>query len=211
MTRSLSAVAILLLIVAVQSDVAAQNVSGGARQPSVASLGIHLGMLTPTQSLPDGTSFDSGFTGGLTGTLWPMRNFGLRTSAMFGKSGGGPMFGETSNAQRGTENPTIGLYSLELAVRYPMSSGRLTWFPYAAGGIGGKQYLWSARSTGTEWDLGFAWVFSGGVDLRLANSPRLGFVLDVSNFRSKYIWHGHFWDEPGVSDMRLTAGFTLNR
>lgn len=205
----LMSVGILWLSVGMGPELFGQGQQIGLPGHDVASIALHIGALAPLQNLPDGTSFNSGIAGGVSATAWPFRNLGVRGTVMMGQSAGAPGPGSTSPA--GLEKPTVGLYSLELAVRQPMANGRFSWFPYLAGGIGGKQYLWSEKFTGVEWDMAFAWTMSGGLDVRPMTSPRLGVVLDVSRFSSKYIWHGFLWDRPGVSDLRVTAGLTLNR
>jgi opacity protein-like surface antigen len=209
MKRSLCVTALVVFVlVGLVSEAPAQQRSGLPGH-DVGSVALHIGAVTPMRDLPDGTSFDSGIAGGLAATAWAFPNFGVRGTVMFGQGGGTPGPGSTSRA--GLEEPTLALYSLDLLARYPMVSGQFAWFPYLGGGIGGKQYLWSEQFTGVEWDLAFAWTTSGGVEVRPAASPRLGFVLDVSRFSSKYIWHGFFWEEPKLSDLRVTAGITLNR
>lgn len=180
--------------------------------PDVASLTLRAGMVKPMRELPDGTTFKSGPAGGLAGTIWPFRHFGVRAGAVFSMSGGAPVVGSTSRPGEDAREQWTNFYSFEVAARLPMVSGDFAWYPYVAGGVAGKQYVWSDkyRTAGIGWDMAFAWRTSVGVSLRPAGMGRYGVVVDVSRFSSKYSWHGYHWDRPTVSDLSVTAGVSMH-
>jgi len=210
----------------------AASVQGAAAQwwdakplgEDLGSVGIQLGMMSPTTTFSDGSSFDSGIAVGLSGSLWPTRYVGARTRIVRSQHSG--QHGEVFSPV-GAEDPTIWLYNLELAVRYPMQANSFGWFPYVGLGMGGKAFQFSTGRRGAN-----AWgrVMSGGVELRPANSSGFlgisGVDIGVQQYKNTYAFmpnkmvrpdgqhrEHEFLGIPGgndQSDLVVSVGFTLN-
>ena len=206
----------LLIATAVGAVLALSSAGDLAAQPWQASLpgegdsfslGLRLGAVTPTTTLPDGSEFSGGLGGGVSATYWAHRYIGLRANYEFGKTEGN----RVALAPASQEDPTMSFFGGEVDLRYPMGSGGIAWFPYAGAGLGGKMYDWSKDSTGIDRDLTFAWNLTGGVEIRPVSTPWVGVALEAKRYSSKYKWHSYFWDEPNVSDLVFSIGVTLNR
>jgi hypothetical protein len=202
-----SVAAALLLVAWPGAEAAGQLWSAGVAGEDVGSVALHLGAVSPRTTLPDGAAFSGGVSGGVTGTFWPGRYIGFRGNLMTGRTTGN----RAPRTKAGQEDPMLILFGADAAVRYPMTSGSLSWFPFAAFGGGAKVYDWSENLTGFESDLTYAFNFGGGVDIRPRSNPAYGFVVEMRQYTSKYKWHGHTLNEPRVNDLFVTVGVSLNR
>jgi hypothetical protein len=189
-----------------------------ARGPEAAftSLGLHAGAVAPQTTLPDGSSHSSGAVFGAVGSVWPLDFVGVRVSVAYGKTEG--VEGEVFSAAA-AHDPRVWLYSAEVALRYPFASNRIVWFPYLSAGPGGKSYRWAIERPRIG-DSALAWSYGGGIDIRPAATGRVGIVLDLRNYRSRYMWHGlgvratvpeYKAYGPMLNDVLFTAGITFNR
>jgi len=146
------------------------------------SVGLHLGAVAPNTTFSDGSSYDSGVAVGALVSWWPLSHAGVRSRLTRSSHEGqhGEIFSPV-----GAESPAVWLYSWELAVRYPVTSGtRLDWFPYLGGGWGGKTYQHSfGRRASSAWGLSM----SGGVELRQKSGSlsNLGLVLDAQYYANR--------------------------
>jgi len=208
---------VLLLVPGVASS---QTWDAGPLGEDLGSLAIHLGTVVPTVTFSDGSSHDSGLTLGASASWWPFRHLGFRASGFRSQTDGveGDQFSAVA-----LQNPTVYIYGVELAARYPMGGGAIAWAPYLAGGPSGKTYRWSIdvpKASSTSW----GWNVAGGVDIR----PRdqFGVLVEARNHRSQYLWHGlgegstvhrdtgrtmKDTTGPSVSDWVVTVGFSVNR
>lgn len=202
-----AAAAAVMLSISTASDLSAQP---GIPGDDVASLGLHIGAVSQTTTLPDGGSFDPGVGGGISANFWPFKHVGIGGTLLYAKNKGNP---GPNDALMGREDPSLLIYDLELALRRPMGGGdsRFAWFPYLGIGGGGKTYQWSEWLTGHEYDFTYSWGFSGGVEVRPTASPWYGFLLEIKRYDSHYKWHGYHITQPIVTDFIITTGITLNR
>lgn len=208
--------AVLILLLYPTSEASAQFWQAGRLGDDIGSLGIIAGVVSPTTTLPDGSSHDAGTAIGATGTVWPLDYLGARASVVYGKTAG--VHGERFSAAA-AHDPKVFLYSAELAIRYPFAGERFSWFPYLSGGPGAKSYRWAIDRPRVG-DTSFAWSIGGGVDVRPTRSGSVGIQVDVRNYQSRYQWHGlgyraavpddQAWG-PILNDVVITAGLTLNR
>ena len=185
----------------------AQPWQAGLPGDDLLSIGIRLGALSPTTTLPDGSKFSGGLGGAISATYWPFDHVGARATYELGKTEGNHL----QLAPASLENPTVSFFGGEVDLRLPMRASSIAWFPYVGVGAGGKMYDWSEDSTGIDRDLTFAWNLTGGLDIRPVSAPWVGVVLEAKRYSSKYKWHSNFWDEPNVNDLFFSVGVTLNR
>lgn len=204
-----AAAAALFLALAAPAQLSGQRVYTGLPGQDVGSIALNLGAILPSTSLPDGSNFNSGLAGGAAITIWPFRHLGMRGNLLYGQSGVSP--GAGSRARVALEDPNVLLYSGELALRYPMESGRFAWFPYLSAGVGGKTYRWAHEFTGLKSNFNGALTYSGGVEVRPSSSPRYGFVVGMSQYRTTYSWHSFHFDNADLTDTMVTVGVTFNR
>jgi opacity protein-like surface antigen len=188
-------------------NLSAQPWDAGLPGDDVFSLGLRLGAVSPSTTLPDGSKFSGGIGGALSATFWANQYAGLRANYEFGKTEGNDL--ELAPASH--ENPTVSFFGGELDLRYPVLTESLSLFPYVGAGAGGKMYDWSEDSTGIDRDLTFAWNLTGGVEVRPLSSPWIGVALEAKRYSSSYKWHASQWDPPTFSDLYFSLGVTLNR
>lgn len=186
------------------------------QQAPLASFGVQAGAIAPQTTLPDGSSHASGAAVGASGMVWPLRYLGARLSVAYGKTAG--VHGEEFSAAA-AHDPKVWLYSAEVAVRYPFEGGGVVWFPYLSAGPGGKSYRWAIDRPRIG-DSALALTYGGGVDIRPRGLRGVGVVVDVRNYRSRYMWHGlgvratvpdYEAHGPMLNDLLVTAGITISR
>ncbi len=160
MKQSLSPFLLALILVSQPWSTAAQ-VAGDDR----ATIAIHAGAVTPTTTLPDGSTHESGTAIGASGAWWVLRNLGLRahvTRSYTEGVQGADFSAAAANAGR------VWLYGAEAVIRLPLMNGRVA--PYLTAGPGGKSYRWKYGMY--EGGTAFAWSYAGGLDLRPVQSVR---------------------------------------
>src|SRR5690606_10225800 len=91
-------------------------ISTAAGQEMV-SVGLHVGAVAPRTTLPDGGGFDGGLIGGVSLNFWRLNYFGLNGTVLYGKHSGDP---GPNDAVAGQEDPSVLIYDLEAAFRWPM-------------------------------------------------------------------------------------------
>ncbi|MQA92651.1 MAG: outer membrane beta-barrel protein [Gemmatimonas sp.] len=212
---SLSILFVGLLLAAAPANLEGQLWQAGAPGEDLGSIRLHLGVLQPLTDYSDGSSLETGPSFGLGATLWPLRHFGLMADVMRSKNNAA--VGSDFSALDG-QDPTVWLYSLRAAIRYPILQGNLGLSPYIAGGPTAKSYRWElytpqqgglfGRPYGGGRDTSFGWNVGGGVEVRLGPSGNFGFIADVRSIRSEFDWFGLRTDQ---SDLLFTGGITLHR
>lgn len=216
MRQTLFLVGAVMLLGGSPQSASAQLWQVGRLGEDFASLSVHGGVVAPTTTLPDGSSHANGAAVGVSGRLWPTRYLGVGARFVHGETEG--VEGERFSAAA-AHDPTVWIYSAEIALRYPFVGNRISWFPYVSAGPGGKSYRWAIDRPRIG-DSAFAWSAGGGIDLRPTNSGRFGFAVDVRNHRSRYMWHGLGYRAtvpdyvaygPMLNDVVVTAGITINR
>jgi opacity protein-like surface antigen len=216
--NSLFAGAVLVSAMVLATDLSAQFWEAGRPGQDVATLAILGGAISPTTTLPDGSSHSSGAAVGIAGTWWFHRFAGVRGSFTYTQVEGQAEPSMPFSAAA-TQDPTIWLYGIDLTLRYPVVADGYAVSPYLMAGPGGKSYRWSIENPRIG-DSGFAWSYGGGVDVRPTRSGSLGIVLEVENHRSRYMWHGlglravapdYQAVGPLLNDIVFSAGLTLSR
>lgn len=208
MNRGLiTAMAVLAIGSISGSKLAAQGWEAGLPGDDVFSVGIQVGAVSPSTTLPDGGGFENGFAGAVSATYWTGPHVGLRANLAIGSTSGD----ETPGSLAAAEDPSVMFYGGELVARYPVGTSSLVVSPYAGLGGGVKLYDWEGWRTGLDKDLTFAWNLSGGLDIRPVSTPWIGFIVEAKRFTSKYKWHALNFEEPTVNDYLFSVGVSLNR
>lgn len=163
----------------------------------VFTISLFGGGFSPLSDLGAGEFTTGGTVGGTVGA-WFGRYVGVRANVLWGStdvSGAAPqgLVGESPNAW---------LYTGDLLVRYPWTTGSGAAFVYAVGGLGAKTYDFNRLSSETD----FAGNVGLGGEYRFTTG-RWGIIAEVRDFISKF-------DAFGVSntqnDLLWTAGVSLN-
>jgi hypothetical protein len=169
---------------------------GGAAGSEILTIGAYGGGFSPAADLTSNSGFGNSGTGGGTLTLWVHPNVGVRGNVLFARTeiGSGAPEGLTG------EKPNIWAYSGDLVLRLPFDvlNGRDSWFPYLAGGIGGKTYAFDNLNDETD----FAGNFGAGVEYRLA---RWGVQAEVRDIVTSF---ERFGVNKTQHDVVWTAGIT---
>ena len=190
----------------------------------IASVAVKLGVLSPRTTFTDASfgesSFQEGMAAGVAVTTWPLlgRRVGMRAQLMRGRTDGENSTSEL--APIAVNDPSVWLYTLELAVRQPVSAGALSGAPYLSAGWGGKQYTWAVSQHKTSRFM--ALTAAAGMDVRPASLGAFGVNAELraydSHFRAFGIDDGSW--EPGFYggkvggvrslDLMLAVGASLN-
>lgn len=204
-----------LLTMALPASLSGQLWQAGAPGEEIGAIRIHLGILQPLTDYSDGSSLESGASVGIGGALWPVRHFGLLADVFRSKNDA--TTGTSFSALEG-QDPTVWLYSLQAAVRYPFVADRFGVSPYIAAGPVAKSYRWElytpqmgglfGRPYGGGRSTSFGWSYGGGLDIRLGRSGIVGVVADVRSIQSEFDWFGLRSDQ---SDLLFTGGITITR
>jgi hypothetical protein len=181
----LSLGAALLIAATAGAELHAQAAAPGH---DIASVGLKLGLLSPRTTFDDASfgesSFSEGLAYGVAVNTWPMlgRRVGIRGQLVRSETAGE---NSTSDfAPIAINDPTVYLYTLELAVRQPVELGSLTGVPYLAAGYGGKQYTWAVSQHKTS-RFG-AWTAAGGLELRPTALGAFGVSTELRAYGSEF-------------------------
>jgi len=170
------------------TTLSAQLPSGPAPGNEIASVDVKLGMLSPQTTFTDESfgesSFDNGLAVGFSAAAWPLldRRVGIKGQVVRSKTEGTNSISEF--APIAINDPTVYLYTLEVAIRHPMEMGSLSGFPYLSLGYGGKHYTW-AVSQHRE-DKFIAWTGAAGYELRLTAMGAFGLTAELRGYQSNF-------------------------
>jgi hypothetical protein len=137
-------IAAVLLLLLTEGDALAQQPRLGGERGTAS---IRLGLLAPMTTFDDPSFGESGFANGMaigvSAAAWPLLggHIGLRAQVTRSRTEGENTVSEL--APLAMNDPTVYLYTAEVAARYPMNMGALSGFPYIAVGVGGKHYTWA--------------------------------------------------------------------
>jgi len=217
-TTIAGAVAVALCLLGT-APLKAQLWEAGLPGEDLGSISLLGGLLQPNTTYDDGSTFESGMGFGASVAVWPWRHVGVRATLLRGRTEGKE--GEVFSPLR-FQNPTIWLYNLDLALRYPlMTESSLALAPYIAAGVGGKTFRWDP-----SWpeQIGFTsrtLTAAGGIEVRPTGGGRaLGLIAEVRGYRYGYTGFQYQWgdgigrhigDPQDSTDLLFTLGLTLNR
>lgn len=182
-------------------DLQAQQI-GGQSHPGadVLSFSVVGGGYFSTSDLGSGTEFDDSGTVGGTATYWAHPNIGVRGNVLWSP----PDVRSPAESQLAGQDPNIWLYSGDVVLRMPLpASANMSWYPYLAGGVGGKTYDFETLDAETD----FSGNVGVGVELRFGQTGRWGIHTEVRDFISNFDRLGH--DET-LNDVVWTGGVSVN-
>ena len=224
MTRAVLRTAAALMLVFASGPTLQAQLASPEPGREIASVGIKLGMLSPRTTFTDASfgesSFEEGAAYGVSVATWPLlgRRVGIRGQMIRSHTDGENSTSEL--APIAVNDPTVYLYTLELAVRQAVNVGALSGAPYLAAGWGGKHYTWAVSQHKTSRFA--ALTAAAGIDLRPAALGAFGLNAELRGYNSKFrafgiddgTWENGFYGGKvgGVEnlDMLLTVGASLN-
>lgn len=162
--------------------------TGGDAGYEIASATLKLGMLSPRTTFTDDSfgesSFANGFAVGITATTWPAfsRQVGLKAQIVRSETDGQNEMSEF--APIAVNDPTVYLYTLELAARKPFWAGMTSVVPYLSAGVGGKHYTWAvSQHKSVRFNALTAAV---GMEVRPPMFGAFGINTEVRGYRSDF-------------------------
>ena len=221
MTRAFLSAAALLL-----ASASALHAQLAVPEPGreIASVAVKVGLLSPRTTFTDAAFGESGFREGMAVgvavSAWPLlgRRVGIRGQLVRSHTDGENSTSEL--APVAVNDPNVYLYTLELAVRQPLSVGGVSGAPYLSAGWGGKHYSWAVSqhktsrfaaltaATGVELRPASLGAFGVGAELRAYGSRFRGFGIDDGNW-SPGFYGGEVGGVRNV-DVLGTVGVSLN-
>lgn len=216
-TRAAIGFAILVTLLT-GTPLRAQFWQAGVPGEDVGSISLYGGLLQPNTTYEDGSTFESGISGGVSVSYWPYRYFGMKALVIRSRTEGRE--GQEFSPLR-FQNPTVWLYNLDLAVRYPIVGSSLALVPYLAGGVGGKTFRWDPswpEQIGMSAPTKSA---AAGFEIRPTGRNRtLGIVVEARGYNYGYTGFNYQWGE-GIgrhigdpqesTDLLFSVGLTFSR
>jgi hypothetical protein len=219
-----SAAAVLILSLTIAGSLNAQLSNAAGPGTEIGQATIKLGVLSPRTTFTDDSfgesSFGDGMAIGLQAAAWPMfgNRVGVRGELVRSETDGKNE--QFEFAPIAVNDPTVYLFTLELAVRQPVTLANIVAVPFLSGGYGGKHYTW-AISQHKSSRFG-TWTAATGLDLRPTRLGSIGITTELRAYGSTFrgfgiddgTWAPGFYggDVGGVNnlDMLLSTGISLN-